>query len=54
MIEVWESEEDALRFRNERLMPAFEAIGAPTPDKPEFWPLHNVMTAGSPQLAAKR
>ena len=53
VIEVWESEEDAMRFRNERLMPAFEAVGAPTPSAPEFWPLHNVMT-GAPQLAGKR
>ena len=55
VIEVWENEEDAIRFRNERLIPAFEAVGAPPPSvKPEFWPLHNVMTAGSPQLAGKR
>jgi hypothetical protein len=45
VIEVWETREDADRFRNERLLPAFEAVGAPRPSvQPEVWELHNVMT----------
>ncbi len=43
VIEVWESEQDAKRFVKERLLPAFEAIGAPPPPPPEFWPVHNYM-----------
>ena len=41
VIEVWESEEDARRFVKERLLPAFEAAGAPPPPPPELWPVHN-------------
>ncbi len=44
VIEVWESEEDARRFVKERLLPAFEAVGAPPPPPPQFWPVHNYMT----------
>lgn len=44
VIEVWESEEDLNRFVQERLMPAFEAVGAPRPPQPEIWPLHSHMT----------
>jgi hypothetical protein len=43
VIEVWESEEDAKRFVKERLLPAFEAAGAPTPPPPQFWLVHNYM-----------
>jgi hypothetical protein len=44
VLEVWESEEDAKRFRDERLMPAFDAAGVPRPPAPpEFWPIHNYM-----------
>ena len=54
VIEVWETQEDADRFRNERLLPAFEAVGAPRPPlQPEVWELHNVMT-GAPQFAERR
>ena len=31
VIEVWESEEDAKAFVTERLLPAFDALGAPPP-----------------------
>jgi hypothetical protein len=31
VIEVWESEQDAKRFVQERLLPAFQAVGAPVP-----------------------
>jgi len=44
VIEVWESEEDAKRFFNERLKPAFEAVGVSGPPQPQFWPVHNYMT----------
>jgi hypothetical protein len=44
VIEVFESEEDARRFREERLMPAFDAAGVPRPPgRPEFWQLHTYM-----------
>jgi hypothetical protein len=45
VIEVWESEEDASRFFNERLEPALKAAGALTgpPPQPQFWPVHNIM-----------
>lgn len=41
VIEVFESEEHAKRFVTERLRPAFEALGAPAPPPPEFWPVHD-------------
>ncbi len=46
VVEVWESPEDAQRFVEERLRPAFQAVGISTPDdvKPEFWPIHNLVT----------
>lgn len=44
VIEVWESKEDAMRFRKERLEPAWQAVEMPgPPPEPEFWELHNVM-----------
>lgn len=45
VIEVWESEEDAYRFFEERLKPAFEAVGVPGRPQPQFWPVHNYITA---------
>jgi hypothetical protein len=44
VIEVWESEEDAKRFVEERLLPAFQAVGASVPPAPQFWPVHNYLT----------
>ena len=44
VIEVWESEQDARRFVEERLLPAAEAVGAPPPPAPQIWQLHNCMT----------
>ncbi len=43
VIEVWESEEQAKRFVNERLLPAFEAAGASPPPPPQLWPIHSYM-----------
>jgi hypothetical protein len=44
VLEVWESEEDARRWRDERLMPAFDATGVPRPPgPPQIWQLHNYM-----------
>jgi hypothetical protein len=44
VIEVWESEEDANRFFNERLKPAFEAAGVSgAPPRPQVWPVHNYL-----------
>ena len=44
VIEVFDSEDAAMRFVKERLAPAFKAIGAPPPPPPAFWPVHNYMT----------
>ena len=43
VIEVWESEQDAKRFVQERLLPAFQAAGAPVPPAPQLWPVHSYM-----------
>jgi hypothetical protein len=52
VLEVWESREEAMRFREERLLPAFEAIGVPTDGiVPEFWPIHNVMVGAAQPVA---
>jgi hypothetical protein len=44
VIEVWESEDDARRFFEERVRPAAEAVGAPAPPPPQLWPLHRCET----------
>jgi hypothetical protein len=44
VIEVWEAEEDAQRFFEERVMPAAEAVGTPMPRAPQFWPVHSYMS----------
>jgi hypothetical protein len=43
VIELWESEDQAKRFVNERLVPAFEAAGASPPPPPQLWPIHSYM-----------
>jgi hypothetical protein len=44
VLEVWESEEDAKRFREERLMPAFDAAGVPRPQvPPQIWHVHDFL-----------
>jgi hypothetical protein len=44
VIEVWESEEEAIRFFQERFIPALRALGHDGPPPPrEFWPVHNAM-----------
>ncbi len=44
VLEVWESEDDARRFREERLLPAFDAAGVPRPSSPpEIWQIHTYM-----------
>ena len=45
VIEVWESEEAANRFFEERFFPALKALGIPGPPlSREFWPVHNAMS----------
>jgi hypothetical protein len=44
VIEVWETEEDAQRFLEERLKPAFDAVGFAGRAEAEFWPVHSYMT----------
>jgi hypothetical protein len=47
VIEVWDSEEEARRFLQEKFGPALRAAGAPgPPPEPEFWPLHRLATTG--------
>ena len=49
VIEVWDSEEEARRFLQEKFGPALRAAGAPgPPPEPEFWPLHRLATTGVP------
>jgi hypothetical protein len=44
VIEVWESEEEAERFLEERFLPALRALGLEDPPSPrESWPVHNAM-----------
>jgi hypothetical protein len=44
VIEVWDSEEEADRFFQERFIPALQALGFSGPPPPrEFWPVHNAM-----------
>ena len=44
VIEVWESEEEANRFFQERLFPALQTLGiSGTAPKRELWPVHNAM-----------
>ena len=44
VLEVWESEEDARRFRDERLLPAFDAVGVPRPQTPpQVWQVQNYL-----------
>jgi hypothetical protein len=44
VIELWESEEAALRFFKERFEPALEALGLPgPPPRREFWRVHSYL-----------
>jgi hypothetical protein len=44
VIEIWESEEEARRFLQEKLGPAFQVAGAAgPPPQPEFWQLHQYL-----------
>ena len=44
VIEVWDSEEEATSFLQERFIPALRELGVDGPPPPrEFWPVHNAM-----------
>ncbi len=44
VIEVFESEEEANRFFQERFVPALQELGLDGPPPPrEFWPVHRAM-----------
>jgi len=44
VIEVWESEEEANRFLQDRFFPALQLLGfSGPPPKRELWPVHNAM-----------
>jgi hypothetical protein len=44
VIDVFDSEDDAKRFVQERVLPAIEAVGAEPPPPPQFWHVHNCLT----------
>lgn len=45
VVEVWESQAEAIRFLTERLAPALKAAGASgPPPQPQFWPVYHHMT----------
>jgi len=46
VIEVWESEDDAKRFFEDRVLPAAEAVGVTPPPAPEMWRIHNYSSQG--------
>ena len=49
VIEVWDTEDEARRWLQEKFGPALRAAGAPgPPPEPEFWPLHRLATSGVP------
>lgn len=54
VIEVWDSEEEAQRFFEERCVPAFEAVGVPTPPQPQVWPVHNYIAEPEKQSTGDR
>jgi len=44
VIEVWDTEEEAISFFQERFIPALRDLGVDGPPPPrEFWPVHNAM-----------
>jgi hypothetical protein len=44
VIEVWDSEDEAIRFFQERFVPALRELGIDGPPPPsELWPVHNAM-----------
>lgn len=45
VIEIWDSLEDAMRFREERLKPAWEAVGGAQgpPPEPQVWDVHTLL-----------
>ena len=43
VIEVWETEEEANRFFQERFVPALRALGLSGTPQRQFWPVHNAM-----------
>jgi hypothetical protein len=44
VIDVFDSEDDAKRFVQERVLPAIEAVGAELPPPPQFWHVYNCLT----------
>jgi hypothetical protein len=44
VIDVFDSEDDAKRFVQERVLPAIEAVGAALPPPPQFWHVYNCLT----------
>lgn len=48
VIEVFDSEQEAMTFLKERLAPALRAAGVSgPPPRTEVWPLHNIQVAGN-------
>jgi hypothetical protein len=44
VIDVFDSEDDAKRFVQERVLPSIEAVGAELPPPPRFWHVYNCLT----------
>jgi hypothetical protein len=45
VIEVWDSEEEAISFLQDRFIPALRELGVEgAPPPREFWPVHNAMS----------
>jgi hypothetical protein len=45
VIEVWDSEEEAVSFLQDRFAPALRELGVEGPPPPrEFWPVYNAMS----------
>lgn len=48
VIEIWESQQEAIRFLRDRFAPALHGAGVTgPPPQPEFWPVHQRL-AGRP------
>ena len=44
VIEVWDTEEEAISFFQDRFIPALKELGVEGPPPPrEFWPVYNAM-----------
>jgi hypothetical protein len=45
VVEVWESEEAARAFDEEKVLPVLQSVGVERPE-PETWPVHRAVLRG--------